>query len=554
MSKNSQDEDDVPNEATGINEHKDKKAKKNWDIPWKIYISRGMSAWGDRLWSFGAGIFMVELAPENLRLVAIHGLVISVSVILFGAILGSWIDRSKRLTAARTFLVIQNTSVALASTLLALYFGKVGESVWPDWLPTAMQVIIIFIADIAELASVGSKIVIEKDWIVVISRNDNDRLSQINAVFRTLDLTTLSLSPLVAGLVFDLVSSSAAAIFIAAWNIVSVVIEYFLLHLIYQEYPQLAVKKVLDNQEKQEQDPKIDDVKVIKKESSCNPCSRITELAHGWWLYMKYPVRNAGFGLAFLYMTVLGFDNITYGFCLQQCVRESILGGLVGVSAIFGVSGSISFPFFRKYFGLTKTGLIGMTLLILTLVMCVVSIVLPGSPFDPDFLSNLDKSGMAELGNRLVSLTPMSSNDTSSDLEQDCQVESFVSVIVLMSGLITARFGLWVSDLTITQILQERVQEEHRGVIGGVQNSLNSSMDMIKFILVIILPEPETFGWLIIASFSSICLGALFYSSYVAFYHNHQDHQTKSKKDTIVHQPDTKYKATEDASSPPVQV
>ena len=35
-----------------------------------------------------------------------------------------------------------------------------------------------------------------------------------------------------------------------------------------------------------------------------------------------------------LYMTVLGFDNITYGFILQQCVTESILGALVGVSAI----------------------------------------------------------------------------------------------------------------------------------------------------------------------------------------------------------------------------
>ena len=71
---------------------------------------------------------------------------------------------------------------------------------------------------------------------------------------------------------------------------------------------------------------------------------------------MKYPVRNAGFGLAFLFMTVLGFDNITWGYCLQQCITESVLGALVGVSAIFGVSGSISFPFLRKKLGLARTG------------------------------------------------------------------------------------------------------------------------------------------------------------------------------------------------------
>jgi len=44
-----------------------------------------MTAWGDRLWSFGAGIFINLLAPENLRLVAIYGFATSVSVIFFGA-------------------------------------------------------------------------------------------------------------------------------------------------------------------------------------------------------------------------------------------------------------------------------------------------------------------------------------------------------------------------------------------------------------------------------------------------------------------------------------
>ena len=55
---------------------------------------------------------------------------------------------------------------------------------------------------------------------------------------------------------------------------------------------------------------------------------------------MKHPVRNAGLGLAFLYMTVLGFDNITYAYCLDQCVSESLLGGMVALSAIFGIAGS----------------------------------------------------------------------------------------------------------------------------------------------------------------------------------------------------------------------
>ena len=41
--------------------------------------------------------------------------------------------------------------------------------------------------------------------------------------------------------------------------------------------------------------------------------------------------------------------------------------------------------------------------------------------------------------------------------------DSMIAVCVLMSGIIAARFGLWITDLTINQILQERVEEERRG-------------------------------------------------------------------------------------------
>ena len=42
------------------------------------------------------------------------------------------------------------------------------------------------------------------------------------------------LSPIVGGLLFDFVGYSFAAIFIAGWNLVSVIVEYMLLILIYR--------------------------------------------------------------------------------------------------------------------------------------------------------------------------------------------------------------------------------------------------------------------------------------------------------------------------------
>ena len=28
---------------------------------WKLYISRALTAWGDRLWSFGLGLFLIHV-------------------------------------------------------------------------------------------------------------------------------------------------------------------------------------------------------------------------------------------------------------------------------------------------------------------------------------------------------------------------------------------------------------------------------------------------------------------------------------------------------------
>ena len=97
---------------------------------------------------------------------------------------------------------------------------------------------------------------------------------------------------------------------------------------------------------------------------------------------MNHPVRNAGLGLAFLFLTVLGFDNITYGFCLLQGVPHAALGVLVGVSALVGVLGSLSYPPIRSRVGLERTGLMGMALLISCSSLAVLSTILPGSPMN----------------------------------------------------------------------------------------------------------------------------------------------------------------------------
>jgi len=184
---------------------------------------------------------------------------------------------------------------------------------------------------------------------------------------------------------------------------------------------------------------------------------------------MDHPVRNAGLGFAFLYMTVLGFDNITYGFCMRQCVTESVLGGLVGVSAVFGVLGSLIFPSLRMKIGLIQTGSVGFGCLVATLILSVASIWMEGSPFQADYIFNNNAESVKdqEIFSSITNATQY--NSTDSNWKRECQISSFVSVSVFLAGVISARFGLWIADLSVNQILQEEVKSDERGQINGVQ-------------------------------------------------------------------------------------
>jgi len=202
---------------------------------------------------------------------------------------------------------------------------------------------------------------------------------------------------------------------------------------------------------------------------------------------MSHPTRNAGLSLAFLYMTVLSFGNVLWAYSLLQCVKESLLSLLVGVAAINGILGSMAFPWFRKHFSLECAGQLGQLSLLSALIVCVISVFLPGSPWRKPIPKGED---------------PMTA----------CPV-SF-SIYTLLIGVVASRFGLWLSDIAVTQIQQQEVKEEIRGKIGGVQGSLNSTLDLLQYVLVLIFPTAAEFGYLVFASFGFILCGVLCYTSY----------------------------------------
>lgn len=71
------------------------------------------------------------------------------------------------------------------------------------------------------------------------------------------------------------------------------------------------------------------------------------------------------------------------GYAATQGLSESILGILSGCSAVFGIMGTFAYPIIRRRVGLVRTGIIALSCQVSCLTLCVVSVWMPGSPFDP---------------------------------------------------------------------------------------------------------------------------------------------------------------------------
>ncbi|KAL7991568.1 hypothetical protein Chor_015824 [Crotalus horridus] len=514
-----------------------------------LYFGHALSTWGDRMWHFAVAVFLVELYGNSLLLTAVYGLVVAGSVLILGAIIGDWVDKNSRLKVAQMSLIVQNASVILCGILLMIVFLFKTQliNLYQGWLLTLCYILVISIANIANLASTATGITIQRDWVVVVAGDNRSTLADMNATIRRIDQLTNILAPLAVGQIMTFGSPVIGCGFISGWNLISMCIEYMLLFKVYKKTPALAHKAGPKGEESElkqlniqkDGEPKgTEGVQLIhKKENAVSEperentscLSRMTEpfstFRDGWVSYYNQSVFLAGLALAFLYMTVLGFDCITTGYAYTQGLSGSTLSLLMGASALTGILGTVAFTWLRNKCGLVRTGIISGIAQLSSLLLCVISVFTPGSPLD------LSVSPFADISARLFESSPLPTlapdgdilemafttempalvNATSSDPGLAPSPVPLISVSLLFAGVIAARVGLWSFDLTVTQLLQENVIESERGIINGVQNSMNYLLDLLHFIMVILAPNPEAFGLLVLISVSFVAMGHIMY-------------------------------------------
>lgn len=434
-----------------------------------LYMSHALSTWGERAWEFAVGLAILQMT-DNLRLVSIYGLVAALGNVVFSAPVGAFIDRNLRVRSVTIFYLLQNASLVLAalSTLLLLQMHD-KMAIDSNWCGYMLATSMVFWGMISAVGQAGSTVVVEKKWAKEICGDDQNSLASVNSIFRTIDLCCLIVAPIVSGFLMTYVDSKVAIMEIAGFNLVVWIPEVIFARLAEKHTPETKLEEM-------HQPLLVEDSEHGEKTKNRKITSPISDIFTSLKLYYTESSFPAMFALALLYLTALSLGILMTAYLKWLGLSEAVLSIYRGVAAFSGVLGARLYPLLQRGLGIKGAGVLGISIQLISLVAGVApSIVMT-------FMGTIKDA----------------------KLMMHC----------LVWGLIASRFGLWVFDLSVTQTIQTHVDPGRLGIVSGAQKLHENLFTVILYVIVIAVPRPEHFIWLMIGSLCTVGSAFAIYNIY----------------------------------------
>lgn len=451
----------------------------------KLYFSHFLTSWTDRVFEFSCFLLIGDIFKTSLLLASVYGFSTTISAIIWSSWVGRLADSKPRLRFVRMTMIVQKLAIVFSCMLFYIILEY-------SYRPYLLYSVIVLFGCMLKLAFIANNIAIEKDWVMVMTGGDTEAML---TVMKRIDLFCKTMAPVMIGFLMTF-GTSIGVIIIAAWNIISVIIEYQLVFQTYKAFPKLASKNKdyaqsrlseqvpLLNESSDESFSNVHTDVSTHENNSDNAIEEEEERTVSFMEYVHHKIFPASLAISMLYLTVLSFGGIMISYLKIVGYSDWSLGVLRAIAGISGMSSTYILPYLSARIGIIRAGVWALWFESFTLVPVVLSFTVWGS-----------KSPWGH--------------------------------IMLFGGMSVSRIGLWVFDITETILLQQMVDNSQIGSISGWQHSLCSVFDLSQYVLTAVVSDPNDF---IIPASVSLCAVVAASISYTYFVKQERGHLLHIKK------------------------